>query len=186
MRYVIIAVVIYAAGIEIYKAVRARAIDYLYWAIVGLFGVVIWLSTGFLITCQMYDWVTLIVCLLTISCYIVPKEAKLSRWIRSGALACLSLAVVGFVSLDIIAKRKDCITIETSLNGYSTARIDEIYFRYNGKSFGRTFNLRDYSGIENLRKDYNVELIIIPITADIAKIESLDLVQIHELMKNPK
>lgn len=176
LRYILIAVIIYVIGTEIYKAIRTRTIDYLLWAIVGLFGIAIWLSRGFLITCQMYDWATWVVCLLTISSFIVPKQSKASRWVKVGTLSCLLLAVIGFISLNIIAKQKDCIAIETPLNGYSTSRIDEIYFRYNGKSFGRTFNLEDYSSVEDdLRKYFNVELTITPITADIAKIESLNL-----------
>lgn len=90
----------------IYKAVRTRTIDYTLWAIVGLFGIAIWLSRGFLITCQMYDWATWIVCLLIIGSYLVPKQSKASRWIKGGALSSLSLAVIGFVTLNTIAKQK--------------------------------------------------------------------------------
>lgn len=167
---------------DIYKAVRTRTIDYTLWAIVGLFGIAIWLSRGFLITCQMYDWATWIVCLLIIGSYLVPKQSKASRWIKGGALSSLSLAVIGFVTLNTIAKQKECIAIETSLNGYSTSNIDEIYFRYNGKSFGLTFNLREYSVAGDLRKDYNVKLTLIPIAADIAKIEFLDLVSKQDMI----
>ena len=171
-----IAGILYAIGLEIYKAVRTRTIDYLLWAIIGLFGIAIWLSRGFLITCQMYDWATWVVCLLTIGSCIVPKQSKASIWVKGGALSGLLLAIVGFVTLNIIAKQKHCIVIEKPLNGYSTARIDEIYFRFKGKPFGRTFNLEDYSTVEDdLRKYFNVELTITPITADIAKIESLNL-----------
>lgn len=177
-----IAGILYAIGLEIYKAIRTRTIDYLLWAIIGLFGIAIWLSRGILITCQIYDLITWVVCLLTISSFIVPKRAKASRLVKGGALLSLSLAVIGFVTLNIIAKQKDSFAIETPLNGYSISRIGEIYFRYNGKSFGRTFNLREYSGAEDLRKDYNVELILIPIAADIAKIESIDLVPKQELI----
>lgn len=176
LRYILIAFIIYVIGMEIYKAVRTRTIDYLLWAIIGLFGIAIWLSRGFLITCQMYDWATWVVCLLTIGSYIVPKQSKASRWVKGGALSGLLLAVIGFVTLNIIAKQKDCIAIETPLNGYSTSNIDEIYFRFNGKPFGRAFNLREYSGAEDLRKVYNLELTLIAIAADIAKIESIDLV----------
>ncbi len=182
LRYILIAIIIYVIGMEIYKDVCTRTIDYLRWAIVGLFGIVIWLSTGFLITCQMYDWTIWIVCLLTISSFIVPEQSKASRWIKGIALSSLSLTIIGFISLNIIAKQKSCIAIETSLSGYSTARIDEIYFRYNGKSFGRTFNRRDYSGVEDIRKSYNVKLTIIPMSDDIAKIESIDLVPKQELI----
>ena len=182
LRYILIVAIFYVIGAEIYKAVRTRTIDYTLWAIIGLFGIAIWLSRCFLITCQMYDWATWVVCLLTIGSYIVPKQSKASRWVKGGALSCLSLAVIGFITLNIIAKQKDCIVIETPLNGYSTSNIDEIYFRYNGKSFGRTFNLREYPGAEDLRKDYNVELTLIPIAADIAKIESIDLVPKQELI----
>lgn len=182
LRYILIVVILYFVGIEIYKGIRTRNIDYLLWAIVGLFGIVIWLSIGFLITCQMYDWAIWIVCLLTIGSFIVLKQSKASRWVKRGALSSLSLAVIGFVTLNIISKQKDSVAIETPLNGYSTARIDYIYFRYNGKSFDQTFNLREYSGAKDLRNDYNVELTVIPIAADIAKIESIDLVPKQKLI----
>lgn len=183
LRYIMIVIILYVVGMEIYKSVRTRTFDYLLWVIVGLFGIVIWLSRGFLITCQMYDLTIWVVCLLTISNFIVPKQSKASRWVKGGALLSLSLAVISFISLDIIATRKDSIAIETSLNGYSTVRIDEIYFRFNDKSFGRNFNLEEYSGVGDLRKVYYVELSIIPITAEIAKIESLDLVSKHNLIE---
>lgn len=182
LRYISIAVIIYVIGKEIYKAVRTRTIDYLLWAIIGLFGIAIWLSRGFLITCQMYDWTIWVVCLLTIGSFVVPKQSKASRWIKGGALSSLSLAVIGFVTINTIAKQKECIAIETSLNGYSTSNIDELYFRYKGKSFGRIFNLRNYSGAEDLRKDYNVELTLIPIAADIEKIELIDLVPKQDMI----
>ena len=182
LRYILIAFIIYVIGAEIYKVVRTRTIDYTLWAIVGLFGIAIWLSRGFLITCQMYDWTIWVVCLLTISSFVVPKQSKASGWIKGGALSSLSLAVIGFVTINTIAKQKECIAIETSLNGYSTSNIDELYFRYKGKSFGRIFNLRNYSGAEDLRKDYNVELTLIPIAADIAKIELIDLVPKQDMI----
>lgn len=182
LRYIIIAVIVYAAGMAVFKAVRTRTIYYTLWAIVGLFGIAIWLSRGFLITCQMYDWTTWVVCLLTIGSYIVPKQSKARRWVKGVTLSSLSLAVIGFVTINIIAKQKDSFAIETPLNGYTTSNIDEIYFRYNGKSFGRTFNLRKYSVAEDLRKDCNVKLTLIPIVADIAKIESIDLVPKQKLI----
>lgn len=188
LRYIIIAVILYAVCMGIYKVVRARKIDYCLWAILGLFGIVIWLSRGFLITFQIYDWATWIVCFLTISSFLGTKKSKLSRWISGITLTSLTLSLIGFVILNIIADRKDKIVIETPLSGYSTARIDEIYFKYNDKSFGRAFNLKDYSNIDNSRIDnsrngYNVELTIIPIAENIAKIESLDLMPKPELMK---
>lgn len=179
-----IAAIIYVFGMGIYKAVRARKIDYCFWAIIGLFGIVIWLSRGFLITFQIYDWATWIVCFLTISSFLGPKKSKLSRWISGITLTSLTLSLIGFVILNIIAGRKDKVVIETPLSGYSTARIDEIYFKYNGKSFGRAFNLKDYSNIDDLRNGYNVELSIIPVADKIAKIESLDLVPKPELIKS--
>lgn len=181
LRYILIAIIIYVIGTEINKAVRTRTIDYTLWAIIGLFGIAIWLSRGFLITCQMYDWTTWAVCLLTVGSFVVPKQSKSSRWAKGGTLSILSLAVVGFVTLNI-AKQKDSFAIETPLNGYSISRICVFYFRYNGKSFGRTFNLREYSSVEDLRKDYNVKLTLIPIAADIAKIESIDLVPKQKLI----
>lgn len=179
-----IAAIIYVFGMWIYKAVRARKIDYCLWAILGLFGIVIWQSRDFLIIFQIYDWATWIVCFLTISSFLAPKKSRLSRWIIGITLTSLTLSLIGFVILNIIADRKDKIVIETKLNGYSTARIDEIYFKYNGKSFGWPFNLKDYSNIDDLRNGYNVELTIIPIADNIAKIERLDLVPKPELMKS--
>ena len=178
-----ISAIIYVVGMGIYKAVHTRKIDYCFWAIIGLFGIVIWLSRGFFITCQTYDWATWIVCLLTISSFLGTKKSKLSRWISGITLTSLTLSLIGFVILNIIADRKDKIVIETPLSGYSTARIGEIYFKYNGKSFERAFNLKDYSNIDDLRNGYNVELTVIPIADNIAKIESLDLVPKPEFMK---
>ncbi|WP_289769839.1 hypothetical protein [uncultured Duncaniella sp.] len=184
LRYIIIAVILYAVCMGIYKAVHTRKIDYCFWAIIGLFGIAIWLSRGFLITFQIYGWATWIVCLLTISSFLAPKKSKLSRWISGITLTSLTLSLIGFVILNIIADRKDKIVIETPLSGYSTARIDEIYFKYNGKSFERAFNLKDYSNIDDLLNGYNVELTIIPIAENIAKIDSLDLVPKPELIKS--
>ena len=82
LRYIMIVIILYVVGMEIYKSVRTRTFDYLLWVIVGLFGIVIWLSRGFLITCQMYDLTIWVVCLLTISNFIVPKQSKASRWLR--------------------------------------------------------------------------------------------------------
>lgn len=79
MKYITIAVILYIVGMEIYRDVRTRTINYLLWAIAGLFGIVVWLSRGFLITCQMYDLTTWVVCLLTISSFIVPKQ-ELIDW----------------------------------------------------------------------------------------------------------
>lgn len=183
LRYIMIAVILYVAGMEIYKAVRTRKINYCFWAIIGLFGIVILLSRGFLITCKIYDWAIWIVCFLTISSFLGTKKSKLSRGIIGITLTSLTFSLIGFVILNIIADRKDKILIETPLSGYSTARIDEIYFKYNDKSFGRAFNLKDYSNIDDLRNGYNVELTIIPIAENIAKIESLDLVPKPEFMK---
>lgn len=181
LRYIFIAVIFYAVGMGIYKAVRTRMVDYSIWAIVILFGVVMWLSRSFLFTSKMYDLAVWIVCLLTIASGILPKESLIGRWIKGIVLSCLSLSVICFVALKIIATHMDCIEIETPLNGYSTTRIDEIYFSYNGKSFGRNFNLKGYSGGEDLLKGYNVKLSIVQIDKDIAKIMSLDLVPKHEL-----
>ena len=41
LRYIFIAVIVYAVWIEIYKAVRTRSIDYSLWAIIALMGAVL-------------------------------------------------------------------------------------------------------------------------------------------------
>ena len=112
LRYILIAIIIYVIGMYIYKAVRTRTIDYTLWVIVGLFGIAIWLSRGFLINCQIYDWATWVVCLLTIGSYIVPKQSKESRWVKGGALSCLSLAVIGFVTLKLLQNRKTALPLK--------------------------------------------------------------------------
>lgn len=185
LRYIFIFVIVYAVGMNIYKAIRTRTVDYPIWAIIILLGVVILLSRGFLITTIMYDLVVWFICLLTISSFILPKKSLISRWVKGIALSCLSLTAIGFVTLNIIATRLDSSVIETPLKGYSTARIDEIYFRYNDKPFGRDFNLKGYDTADDLRNKYNVQLMVIPITADIAKLESLALVSKHPII-NPK
>lgn len=49
LRYIFIAVIVYAVGMEIYKAVRTRTVDYPIWAIIVLLGTVLWIARGFLI-----------------------------------------------------------------------------------------------------------------------------------------
>lgn len=98
----------------------------------------------------MYDWAIWIVCLLTICSCIVSKGTKASRWIQNCVLARLLLTVIGFVFINITAKQQNYIAIEVPLNGYSAVRIDEIFFRYNGKSFRRIFNLEDFSKVVDL------------------------------------
>ncbi len=39
LRYIFIAVIVYAVGMEIYKAVRTRTVDYSLWAIIALMGI---------------------------------------------------------------------------------------------------------------------------------------------------
>lgn len=179
LRYIVIVFIIWAVCRKIYKTVSSRTLDYASWAIIVLSGIVIMLSRSFLVTCRIYDWSLIIVVLLVICSDVFSRKSAPIRWIKVLALSCLSVVFVGFISLSIIADRKDRVVIETPLTGYSTARIDEIYFRYEGKPFGRSFNLKDYSNADNLIDKYNVELIIIPITPCIAKIESLNLVQKH-------
>ena len=123
LRYIIIAVILYAVCMGIYKAVRTRKINYCFWAIIGLFGIEIWLSRGFLITLQIYDWATWIVCFLTISSFLGTKKSKLSRCISGITLTSLTLSLIGFVILNIIADRKDKIVIETPLSEIGRAHV---------------------------------------------------------------
>ena len=83
LRYIFIAVIVYAVGMEIYKAVRTRTVDYSLWAIIVLMGAVLWISRGFLISNQIYDFLMIAVWLAAISCFVLSRKSQYGKYLKS-------------------------------------------------------------------------------------------------------
>lgn len=66
--------------------------------------------------------------------------------------------------------------IDNSAEGYSTSRIVEVCFRYNETPFRRSYNLNQYPNVKLLPEQYDVRLTIKPISANVAKLESITLI----------
>ena len=176
LRYIFIAVIVYAVWIEIYKAVRTRSIDYSLWAIIALMGAVLWISRGFIISSRIYDFLMIAVCLAAISCFVFSRKAQYGKYLKSATIGGLSVFLAVFSYWNIKAQSIVPTTLITSLNGYSTNRIDEVCFRYNGTLFWRSYNLNNYPNVKQLPEQYDVRLTIKPISTNIAKLESITLI----------
>lgn len=174
-RIILISILLYAFGKEIYWSIRKKSVDYSLCGIIVLFGVDIWLSQMFLITNAIYSALTIIVTLLVVGSYVLNKRTRISHYISAITLSVLTLSAIWYTFLNITANDINSIVIATPLNGFSTTSIDQVYFKYNDKSFNRTFNMNGYNGIENLKEDYVVVLQIKPISKEIAKLESIEL-----------
>ena len=70
--------------------------------------------------------------------------------------ACICWVVVG-LSLVLRSYYLPEKTYKVPLNGFSTHRVDHIYFRFKGRSFERSFSLSDYD-LSDSCKQYDVEL----------------------------
>jgi hypothetical protein len=176
LRYIFIAVIVYAVWIEIYKAVRTRSIDYSLWAIIALMGAVLWISRGFIISSRIYDFLMIAVCPVAIGCFVFLRKAQYGKYLKSIAIGGLSVFLAVFSYWNIKAQSIVPTTLITSLNGYSTNRIDEVCFRYNGTLFWRSYNLNNYPNVKQLPEQYDVRLTIKPISTNIAKLESITLI----------
>ena len=86
LRYIFIAVIVYAVWIEIYKAVRTRSIDYSLWAIIALMGAVLWISRGFIISSRIYDFLMIAVCPVAIGCFVFLRKAQYGKYLKSIAI----------------------------------------------------------------------------------------------------
>lgn len=176
LRYIFIAVIVYAVGMEIYKAVRTRTVDYSLWAIIVLMGAVLWISRGFLISSRIYDFLMIAVWLVAIGCFVLSWKSQYGKYLKSIAIGGLSVFLAVFSYWNIKAQSIVPTTLVTSLNGYSTNRIDEVCFRYNGTPFWRSYNLNNYPNVKLLPEQYDVRLTIKPISTNIAKLESITLI----------
>lgn len=176
LRYIFIAVIVYTVGMEIYKAVRTRSIDYSLWAIIALMGAVLWISRGFLISSRIYDFLMIAVWLVAIGCFVLSRKSKYGKYLRSIAIGGLSVFFAVFSYWNIKAQSIVPTTLMTSLKGYSTNRMDEVCFRYNGTPFWRSYNLNNYPNVKLLPEQYDVRLTIKPISTNVAKLESITLI----------
>lgn len=70
--------------------------------------------------------------------------------------ACICWIVVG-LSLVLRSYYLPEKIYKVPLNGFSTLRVDHIYFRFKGRSFERSFSLSDYT-LSDSCNQYNVEL----------------------------
>ena len=176
LRYIFIAVIVYAVGMEIYKAVRTRTVDYSLWAIIVLMGAVLWISRGFLISSRIYDFLMIAVWLNAIGCFVFSRKSQYGKYLKSIVIGGLSVFLAVFSYWNITTQSIVPTTLITSLKGYSTHRIDEVCFRYNETPFWRSYNLNNYPNVKLLLEQYDVRLTIKPISTNIAKLESITLI----------
>ena len=176
LRYIFIAVIVYTVGMEIYKAVRTRTVDYPIWAIIALMSAVLWISRGFLISSRIYDFLMIAVWLVAIGCFVLSWKSQYGKYLKSIAIGGLLVFFALFSYWNIKAQSIVPTTLVTSLNGYSTNRIDEVCFRYNGTPFWRSYNLNNYPNVKLLPEQYDVRLTIKPISTNVAKLESIILI----------
>ncbi len=170
----IIVVIVYGIVKGIYRSIRYRSSDNSLWAIIILLGIDIWLSRMFLIVNPLYDFISISAILLAVSSFILSNRTDISLWIKRSTICLLCLSLLWFVSLNIISYNKNSNIIETPLRGYSINRIDLIYFKFQDRSFSRNLNLTDYA-IGKQIGDYNVILTVKPISENIVRLESVDL-----------
>ena len=176
LRYIFIAVIIYAVGMGIYKDVRTRTVDYPFWTIIVLMGAVLWISRGFLISSRISDFLIIAIWVVAIGCFVLSRKSQYGKYLKSAAIVGLSIFLAVFSYLNIMAQSVVPTTLITSLKGYSTSRIDEVCFRYNETTFWRSYNLNNYPNVKLLPEQYDVRLTIKPISTNIVKLESITLI----------
>ena len=176
LRYIIIIAIAYGIGKGIYQSIRSWSIDYSLWAIIALMGVVLWISRGFLISSRIYDFLMIAVWLVAIGYFVFSRKTQYGKYLKSIAIGGLSVFLAIFGYWNIKALSIVPTTLITSLKGYSTHRIAEVYFHYNGTPFWRSYNLNLYPNVKLLPEQYDVRLTIKPISTNIAKLESITLI----------
>ena len=176
LRYIVIIAIAYGIGKGIYQSIRSRSIDYSLWAIITLMGAVLWISRGFIISSRIYDFLMIAVWLITIGCFVISRKSQYGKYLKSIAIGVLSVSLAIFIYWNIKALSIVPTTLTASLKGYSTSRIAEICFYYNETPFWRSYNLNNYPNIKLLPEQYDVRLTIKPISANIAKLESITLI----------
>lgn len=176
LRYILIIATAYGIGKGIYQSIRSRSIDYSLWAIIVLIGIVLWISRGFLISSRIYDFLMIAVWLVAIGCFVISRKSQYGKYLKSAAIGGFSVFLTIFIYWNTKAQSIVPTTLITSLNGYSTNRIAEVCFRYNGTPFWRSYNLDNHTNVKPLPEKYDVRLTIKPISTNIAKLESITLI----------
>ncbi|WP_289766714.1 hypothetical protein [Bacteroides acidifaciens] len=176
LRYIVIIAIAYAIGKGIYQLIRSRSIDYSLWAIIALMGAMLWISRNFLISSRLYDSLIIAAYLVAIGCFVFSRKSQYGKYLKSATIGGLSVFLAVFSYWNIKAQSIVPTTLVTSLNEYSTHRIDEVCFRYNGTPFLRSYNLNNYPNVKLLSEQYDVRLTIKPISTNIAKLESITLI----------
>lgn len=176
LRYIVIIAITYGIGKGIYQSIHSRSIDYSLWAIIALMGAVLWISRGFLISSRLYDSLMIAVWLVAIGCFVISRKSQYGKYLKSVAIGGLSVFLAIFIYWNIMAQSIVPTTLITSLKGYSTNRIAEVCFRYNGTPFWRSYNLDNHTNVKLLPEQYDVRLTIKPISTNIAKLESITLI----------
>lgn len=176
LRYIVGIAIAYGIGKWIYQSIRSRSIDYFLLAIIALMGAVLWLSRGFLISNRVYDFLMIVVGLVAVGCFIISRKSQYGKYLKFAAVGGLSTFLVLFVYWNVKAESIKPTTLTTQLRGYSTSRIVEVCFRYNEIPFWRSYNLNQYPNVKLLPEQYDVRLTIKPISANVAKLESITLI----------
>ena len=176
LRYIVIIAIIYGIGKGICQSIRSQSIDYSLWAIIVLMGAVLWISRGFLISSRIYYFLMIDVWLVAIGCFVLSRKSQYGKYLKSSAIVGLSVFFAVFSYWNIKAQSIVPATLITSLKGYSTNRIDEICFRYNGTPFWRSYNLNYYPNVKLIPEQCDVRLTIKPISTNIVKLESITLI----------
>lgn len=176
LRYIVIIAIAYAIGKGIYQSIRSRSIDYSLWAIIALMGAMLWISRSFLISSRLYDSLIIAIWIVAIGCFVISRKSKIGKYLKLTAIGGLSVFLAIFIYWNIKAQSIVPTTLITSLKGYSTNRIAKIYFHYNGTPFWRSYNLNLYPNVKLLPEQYDVKLTIKPISANVAKLESIVLI----------
>ena len=176
LRYIVIIAIAYAIGKGIYQSIRSRSIDYSLWAIIALMGAMLWISRSFLISSRLYDSLIIVVWLVAIGSFVISRKSQYGKYLKSVAIGGLSVCIAIFIYWNIKAQSIAPTTLTTSLKGYSTNRITEVCFRYNGTPFWRSYNLSLYPNVKLLPEQYDVRLTIRPISTNVAKLESITLI----------
>lgn len=176
LRYIVGIAIAYGIGKWIYQSIRSRSIDYFLLAIIALMGAVLWLSRGFLISNRVYDFLMIVVWLVAVGCFIISRKSQYGKYLKFATVGGLSTFLVLFVYWNVKAESIKPTTLTTQLRGYSTSRIVEVCFRYNETPFRRSYNLNQYPNVKLLPEQYDVRLTIKPISANVAKLESITLI----------
>lgn len=95
---------------------------------------------------------------------------------KYAAIGGLAVFLAVFSYWNIKAQSIVPTTLITSLKGYSTNRIVEVCFRYNGTPFCRSYNLHNYPNVKLLPEQYDVRLTIKLISTNVVKLESITLI----------